>query len=111
FIRNVHHLAVSSSAAYGCLKPAPANRLRRTCPHLGYSTEFKLRTHSWHNIALCLLALALILVPSMDTWPSFTSPASEHNSRACVKRPESASRWRLRNSAMVAWSGCWSPER
>src|ERR1019366_1052873 len=102
FIRNVHHLAVSSSAAYGCLKPAPANRLRRTCPHLGYSTEFKLRTHSWHNIALCLLALALILVPSIATWPSLTRPALAHSNNACVNSPASAVRCRLRNSASVA---------
>jgi hypothetical protein len=60
---------------------------------------------------LVLARVRLDLFPSMDTWPSFTSPASEHSSRACVNRPESASRWRLRNSAIVAWLGCWSPER
>ena len=35
--RNVHHLCHWAEAAYGCLKPAPESRLRRTCLHLWYS--------------------------------------------------------------------------
>jgi len=48
--RNVHHLTVSSSAAYGCLKPTPASRLRRAYLHLEYSTVFKHQTRSWHKV-------------------------------------------------------------
>ena len=35
--RNVHHLCHWAEAAYGCLKPAPESRLRRTYLHLWYS--------------------------------------------------------------------------
>src|ERR1700736_5922462 len=35
--RNVHHLRHWAEAAYGCLKPAPESRLRRTYLHLWYS--------------------------------------------------------------------------
>ena len=35
--RNVHHHRHWTAAAYGCLKPAPANRLRRVHLHLWYS--------------------------------------------------------------------------
>src|ERR1017187_2122909 len=38
--RNVHHRRHGAIAAYGCLKPAPASRLRRVLFHL------------WHSIAL-----------------------------------------------------------
>jgi hypothetical protein len=48
--RNVHHLTISSSAAYGCLKPTPASRLRRAYLHLEYSTVFKHQTRSWHKV-------------------------------------------------------------
>jgi len=35
--RNVHHHGHGTAAAYGCLKPAPASRLRRVLLHLRYS--------------------------------------------------------------------------
>ena len=41
FNRIVHYLTVTRSAAYGCLKPAPVGRLRRTYLHLRYCIEFQ----------------------------------------------------------------------
>ena len=35
---NVHHRGFAAEAAYGCLKPPPAGRLRRALLHLSYST-------------------------------------------------------------------------
>jgi hypothetical protein len=34
---NVHHRNLAAEAAYGCLKPPPAGRLRRVHLHLSYS--------------------------------------------------------------------------
>src|SRR5215471_9331396 len=34
---NVHHRDLATEAAYGCLKPPPAGRLRRAHLHLPYS--------------------------------------------------------------------------
>src|SRR5215472_6284850 len=35
---NAHHRGLATEAAYGCLKPPPAGRLRRAHLHLSYST-------------------------------------------------------------------------
>ena len=37
FNHNVHHRGLWTEAAYGCLKPPPTRRLRRTYLHLSYS--------------------------------------------------------------------------
>jgi len=37
FNRIVHHLMVTQSAAYGCLKPIPVDRLRRAYLHHKYN--------------------------------------------------------------------------
>lgn len=42
--------AFPTEAAYGCLKSAPAHRLRRAFLHLRYSiVSQRMRTRSWHN--------------------------------------------------------------
>ena len=49
FNRIVHHLPVTSSAAYGSLKSAPVGRLRWVYHHLEYSIARNLHAHSWHT--------------------------------------------------------------
>jgi hypothetical protein len=68
--RNVHHLTVSSSAAYGCLKPTPASRLRRAYLHLEYSTVFKHQTRSWHKAPRRVTSLPGILHCSAACHPA-----------------------------------------
>ena len=46
-------------------------------------------------IALCLLALALIFVPSSATRPTFNAPASSAIFRTCSKSPSSVFKWIL----------------
>ena len=59
-----------TEAAYGCLKPDPTTRLRRTYLHLGYSIvlfEHVLGTsHPWHRSLLAILGYR-------DTRPSLAS--------------------------------------
>ena len=59
-------------------------------------------------MALCLEALAFILVPSSATRPSFSAPASSASRKTCWKSCSSASRWILRKSEIVRKSG-WLP--
>jgi hypothetical protein len=50
FDRIVHHLTVTGSAAYGCLKPTPVGRLRRAYLHLRHSIVFRTsNTFMAHN--------------------------------------------------------------
>jgi hypothetical protein len=50
FDRIVHHLTVTGSAAYSCLKPAPVGRLRRAYLHLRHSIVFRTsNTFMAHN--------------------------------------------------------------
>lgn len=58
-----------------------------------------------YDIALCFDAFAFTFVPSSDTCPSFTSPASRHSASTCRNSPARASRCRLRKSLMVRKSG------
>ena len=55
--------------------------------------------------ALCLLALALILVPSRLTVPSLTNPIVCAISRISTNNASSSARKRFLKSAMVRWSG------
>jgi hypothetical protein len=50
-------------------------------------------------------ALALILVPSSATWPSFTNPAFSASFNTCTKSAAKAFKCRRRNSLIVRKSG------
>jgi hypothetical protein len=65
---NVHHRGLASEAAYGCLKPPPAGRLRRVNLHLSYS---------------------MVLAHLLDT----NSPHSQTAPNICAKRGWAASIW------------------
>src|SRR5699024_8632103 len=56
-------------------------------------------------IALCLEALALTLVPSMEISPSSAIPISAAKSRIWVNRAPIGSRNRRRKVQIVSWSG------
>lgn len=47
-----------------------------------------------------------VFVPSSATRPNLTIPACSHNRRISRKQAYSASRWVLRKSAILEWSGC-----
>ena len=56
-------------------------------------------------MALCFDALALTLVPSRATCPSFTIPAPWQNANTWRNSPDNASRWSFLKSEMVRKSG------
>ena len=59
----------------------------------------------WQLIALCLEALALILVPSSTTVPSFTSPIFRASRTTSTNSLENVSRCCCRKRLMVRKSG------
>src|SRR5665648_76310 len=73
-----------TEAAYGCLKPVPTNRLRRTYLHLGYSivlNEHVLGT-SHHG---CLISYSLFLFSPCPFKGIFTKDI-EHSINGCMQR-------------------------
>ena len=60
-------------------------------------------------MALCFDALALILLPSSATWPSFTRPAARHKVSTWTNSASSAARWRFLKWLMVRKSGRCRP--
>ena len=57
-------------------------------------------------LALCLLAAALIFVPSSATGPSFTSPAARQSCSTSKNSLPNASPWSSRNWLIVVKCGC-----
>jgi hypothetical protein len=51
-------------------------------------------------------ALASILVPSIDTVPSFNNPTPRASSSTSTKAASNACLLLRRNAAIVSWSGC-----
>ena len=52
-------------------------------------------------------AFAASLVPSIAMVPTWTRPAARHSTRTWVNSSANTARCRVRNAAMVSWSGCW----